>query len=268
MSRRRYISTAISLDKNVNQLARSAGDFAALLYTWMIPHAEDDASMTGDPEELLCLVVPGRRDKDTPDIEAALGAMDTLRLLRWDRAAGRIYFDTDSFYRYQTYIPPAKRAQNSDRFTPSASISEEQRETPKNAASLSPSPSPSRTSSSAGADDGFDEFWMEYPRKVGKAEARKRWNRASKADRDGMTLAARSIDAWANDTGTELQFIPHPATFIGPKRSWEDWRDGWPDGYGGQKADDAPKDNYCPNDGATLAVDGHCPVCEYVKDGA
>ena len=48
MSRRRYLSTEVSLDTRINRLALEAGDFAALLYTWMIPHAEDDASITAD----------------------------------------------------------------------------------------------------------------------------------------------------------------------------------------------------------------------------
>ena len=38
MARRRYISTNISTDPKVNILAEKYGDFAALLYTWMIPH--------------------------------------------------------------------------------------------------------------------------------------------------------------------------------------------------------------------------------------
>ena len=46
MARRRYISTAISTDTAVCKLAKKYGEFAAMLYTWMIPHAEDDAKLT------------------------------------------------------------------------------------------------------------------------------------------------------------------------------------------------------------------------------
>jgi len=140
VSRRRYVSTLISIDKNVNTLA-TRDEFAALLYTWMIPHAEDDASITGDPEELLFTVIPGRRDKTAEDVESALVAMAGLDLIARDN--GTVYFDSDSFYKYQTYVPPAKRADNSAHFHRQARISEEQRETPKKAASPSPSPSPS-----------------------------------------------------------------------------------------------------------------------------
>jgi hypothetical protein len=69
--RRRYLSTAISLDATVNKLAVTAGDFAALLFTWMIPHADDDGSITADTEELLFTIVPGRRDKTIDNMGTA-----------------------------------------------------------------------------------------------------------------------------------------------------------------------------------------------------
>ena len=39
--------------------------------------------------------------------------MAGLKLIAWKRAEGVIYFDTESFYRYQAYIPKAKRVDNS-----------------------------------------------------------------------------------------------------------------------------------------------------------
>ena len=101
MSRRRKISTSISTDKLVNQLARDAGDFAALLYTWMIPHAEDSASITGDVEELMMMVVPGFRHRNEDDVATALETMDGIELVAWDREAAVVYFDSESFYRHQ-----------------------------------------------------------------------------------------------------------------------------------------------------------------------
>lgn len=81
MSRRRYVSTDISTDKAVNRLATQHGDFAALFYTWLIPHAEDDATFPADPEELLMKVCPGRRDKEIADIQGAIEAMLELGLI-------------------------------------------------------------------------------------------------------------------------------------------------------------------------------------------
>jgi hypothetical protein len=149
MSRKRSISTKISLDKRINSLAVQGGDFAALLYTWMIPHAEDDARLPGDPDEVLMTVMPGRRDKSVKDIIAALELMDDLGLIIWNRAESYIEFPTAKFYEYQSYIPTGKRRG-------SATNNEDQRKTPKNAedgkktplqARAYPSPSPSSSPS-------------------------------------------------------------------------------------------------------------------------
>lgn len=72
MARRRYISTDISTDKTVNKMAMKYGDFAALFYTWLIPHIEDNCEITGDAEELLAIVCPWRRDKTVEDISGVI----------------------------------------------------------------------------------------------------------------------------------------------------------------------------------------------------
>lgn len=92
MSRRRYLSTEISLDTRVNRLAVRCGDFAALLYTWMIPHAADDGSLHDDPESLLLRVMPGRRDRTVEEVAAALQAMHDLGLVVWDAERREIRF--------------------------------------------------------------------------------------------------------------------------------------------------------------------------------
>ena len=109
MTRRRYISTDISTDTAVNRVAR-ASEFAALLYTWMIPHVKDDATITGDPERLLLKVMPGRRDKEPDDVLAALELIESEGLFeKWDRRRALIYFDPHKFYLYQSYIGTGNR---------------------------------------------------------------------------------------------------------------------------------------------------------------
>lgn len=155
MARRRYISTKLSLDAKVNKLAMTAGDFAALLYTWMIPHAEDDARLTGDPDEILMMVCPGRRDKSTEDIAAALQAMHDLGLVEWNPDEGYVQFPA-SFYGYQTYITEKRKgAQNVETPKPVAPSSAKQRKTAQKTASSSFSSSVSITSptNSEGEED-------------------------------------------------------------------------------------------------------------------
>lgn len=161
MSRRRYITTDISHDERVNILAEEYGDFAALLYTWMIPHAEDDATIRATPYQLLLKVVPGRRSKTVEDVIAALEGMQKLGLIEWDRERNLIGFPTESFYRYQTYVRPEKRrtvplakyglsAKRGAKQRRSAKNAEVQRSAPEvaeNAVSPSPSPTPTPTPS-------------------------------------------------------------------------------------------------------------------------
>ena len=67
----------------------------------------------------------------------------------------------------------------------------------------------------------FDEFWSIYPRKIAKAIARKAWQRLSA---NQQLMAAKAINThcqyWKTKE-TELEFIPHPATWLNQER-WED----------------------------------------------
>lgn len=134
MARRRYISTEISIDKAVNKLAIEYGDFAALLYTWMIPHAEDTCLITADPFEIKNKVMPARTDKAEEDIQWAVDGMIKLGLVKSD--GKMLSFPPNSFYKYQTYIPEKKRRispQNTEQHRQSPQSTEEHRY---------PSPSP------------------------------------------------------------------------------------------------------------------------------
>ena len=140
MSRRRYITTDISLDKDVTRMGIKYGDAPVLLYTWLIVHASDNATVDGDPFELLGLVWPNRRDKSEEDIISCLLQIDEFKLIAWDREESKIYFPIGPFYRVQSYINKDNRrtvdhprllSKSGERKTPE--ISEDQRETAENA---------------------------------------------------------------------------------------------------------------------------------------
>lgn len=88
----------------------------------------------------------------------------------------------------------------------------------------------------------FESFWNAYPRKVGKAMARSKWNaitgnglQARCKDRDGNVMdmdlysdpvvlveAAKAYRYASIDT--EARFIAHPTTWLNQGR-WEDYDD-------------------------------------------
>ena len=136
MSRRRYVSTDISLDERLEAVS----DRAALLYTWMIPQADDGAYIKGDPERIRLMVAPRRKRWTTSTVANALGELEEAGLFEWwDKDSGVVYFPPESFYRFQSYIKEEKRRLAGVFLCNSA----ERRKTPQNAVSPSPSPSPS-----------------------------------------------------------------------------------------------------------------------------
>lgn len=72
-------------------------------------------------------------------------------------------------------------------------------------------------------DERFEQFWVVYPRKIGKGAARKAFAKIKPSDellkRMVVAVVTQSkSDAWTKDGG---QFIPNPATWLNQER-WED----------------------------------------------
>jgi hypothetical protein len=87
------------------------------------------------------------------------------------------------------------------------------------------SDSDSNSDSVSDKEAGFDDFWQAYPRKVGKAAARKAWAKHSCGDKFDAIIAAlraqKQQAAWTKDGG---QYVPHASTWLNGER-WEDETD-------------------------------------------
>lgn len=79
-----------------------------------------------------------------------------------------------------------------------------------------------RKSGASVRDEDFERFWLEYPRKTGKAEAYKSWKRIV-PDSDMVDMMIAAINKQWEDYyhKIELRFIPHPATWLNNER-WND----------------------------------------------
>lgn len=65
----------------------------------------------------------------------------------------------------------------------------------------------------------FDDFWLLYPRKCAKKDARRAWERLSLTDRVScLTALVEWNPIWRDK---ETQFLPYPATYLNGER-WED----------------------------------------------
>ena len=71
--------------------------------------------------------------------------------------------------------------------------------------------------------DDFNKFWELYPKKVGKKDALKAWQKLKPDEALTKTIVDgvkkwQELKQWAEDGG---RFIPHPATFLNGER-WND----------------------------------------------
>jgi hypothetical protein len=75
-------------------------------------------------------------------------------------------------------------------------------------------------SSKPAASTDFDTFWAEYPRKVGKIAGKKAFDKAIKLTTLEQLL--QGVELLKRETaGKELEFIPHPASWLTAGR-WDD----------------------------------------------
>lgn len=74
------------------------------------------------------------------------------------------------------------------------------------------------TSNEIAAD--FDTFWLLYPKRMARKEARRAWDRLSAAD---QLAAIVGLAAWRRVwlARGEMQYVPHAATWINGER-WTD----------------------------------------------
>lgn len=92
----------------------------------------------------------------------------------------------------------------------------------------------------------FDAFWTAYPRKVGKAAARRKYETAVKSGVTPDLIAAglKRYKALIRAAGTETQYIAHPATWLNQGRWDDEESDPNHDGY---KPLVIPKEYRCQN---------------------
>jgi len=105
----------------------------------------------------------------------------------------------------------------------------------------------------------FGEFWTAYPRRLNKTAARRAFHNLTRVDRLAAVRAAKHYGAYVRATRADLQFVPHPATFIGRNRGFEDWVDGPPPGC------ITPRVGMTCRCGTDMTYDetgrAHCPIC-------
>lgn len=84
MAEKRMLSKVISVSEKVNMLPEI---FDMLLFTWMIPHADDYGRLPGSPAKIKALVVP-MIDRSLLQVKQSLERLEEQKLILWYEAGG------------------------------------------------------------------------------------------------------------------------------------------------------------------------------------
>ena len=185
----RSISTSVKLSK--------VSDFAALLFTWIIPHTDDFGRMDGDSATVKGIVVP-MRDKTTDEIEEALIELDKSKLIERYEVDGRKFLYVAKFEQHQTFkVDRPRQAQ----FPVKRGLVSKRKETNQ-------------------YTDDFENAWLEYPNKVNKFMAFRAYQKI-KPDEKLKKIIFAAIATQKSWRQWQEGFIPHFSTWLNGRR-WED----------------------------------------------
>ena len=135
MASGRILKTQISISEQVNELSIKA----TLLFTWMIPHADDFGRLIGNPKRLKALIFPMREDFTFHEVETCLFEIQEKNLITLYFFENEKYIQINSFERHQNGLH--KRTKS--RF-PDPSNCEKFREIPGNSGKFREIPGNSR----------------------------------------------------------------------------------------------------------------------------
>ncbi|MDD5110898.1 MAG: hypothetical protein PHI63_06860 [Patescibacteria group bacterium] len=97
MANRRMISKSISTSTKLSGVS----DFAALLFTWLQPHCDDNGNMDANPIVVRGLVVPMRK-QTVEEVEAAMTELEEVKLITRYSIDGTKYLHVEKFEKHQT----------------------------------------------------------------------------------------------------------------------------------------------------------------------
>ncbi|MEK5036386.1 DnaD domain protein [Paenibacillus sp. FSL R7-0302] len=110
MAEKRMLSKVISISEKVNELPNI---FDMLLYTWMIPHADDFGRLAGSPGKIKALVVP-MLEKSIKDIRESLHVLDHQGLILWYEVDGERVVQIQQFEKHQQGLHKRTRSKFPD----------------------------------------------------------------------------------------------------------------------------------------------------------
>jgi len=200
------------------RLASLKNDSHRLIYTWIIPHLDVEGRFYADPSIIKGSVVPRLKHLNEKTIREAIEDMVINELIFLYQNDGEQYLELRKFEDHQTHL--RKERESPSKIPPMTEENQLRINSGVNPAQVKLREVKLREYNIS-VNDGFEDFWKAYPRKVNKREAQEKWNKAKLPELIFVLKAIedqKKTDQWQRDNG---KFIPHPSTWINKER-WTD----------------------------------------------
>lgn len=219
----RILKESICTSENIDMLSA----FQETVFYRLIVNCDDYGRTDARPKILAARLFPLKEIR-TNQIEDALRALSSAELVILYTVGGKPFLQMTTWNRHQQIRAKVSKypAPDDGIITNDINCNQMQADTskcPRNPIQSKSNPNPNPNTSASRCAQGFDEFWIAYPKKQGKQQAEKAFNKI-KPDRALLDKMLASIKAWSQSqqwTKDGGQYIPMPSTWLNGKR-WED----------------------------------------------
>ena len=210
----RILKESICTSDSISSLT----DFQEAFFYRLIVNCDDFGRMDARPAILKARLYPLRERLTLKEIQSALRALADAGCVEVYEVDGKPYLHLPSWEVHQQIRAKKSKYPSPDSGVKSSDIICNQVQANVPVIQSNPNPNPIRESESEAR--AFDAFWEAYPKKVGKGEAKKAFDKAKVSVEVLLrALEAQKLsDQWKRDNG---RYIPNPATWLNQGR-WED----------------------------------------------
>ncbi len=232
VARGRLISKSLGSSRKFYALGCEGGklgEFCQLLFPLIVANSDDFGRMPGDAFTVKNLVFPSS-PRHEAEFDRALQALQTVGLIDRYRVSGVIYLQIQQFDAHQANLHKRTASRcpenpvtsgevrpNLTEFNLTESKGTESKRTQSKRTTHTPAVCASE------GEDGFEQFWAVYPKRVKRKDAEKAWKKLNPS----LALVGEIVEAaqrqsvwpsWVRDGG---RYIPNPSTWLNAG-SWGD----------------------------------------------
>ncbi len=214
----RILKQSICSSDNIDRLTW----FEEALFYRLIVNCDDYGLFDGRPSMIKNSLFPLKENLTVSTVMKAIEKLETVGLISTYYVEGRPYLSLPTWNHHQTIrAHKSKYPKPSEGIKPTSEIICKQMQADDAVIQSNPNTNPnSATQTTRVREEAFERFWVTYPKKVGKAAARKAFDKV-KAD-IGVLISAIEVqkgsEQWQIENG---RFIPNPATWLNQGR-WQD----------------------------------------------